>query len=219
MSASASTRMSSLGNAAVLVVDVQNDFVHPDGKVGEASNDVSSLLAAVDAVNRLIEVARRVGKPVVYIRVTHSPELDNDAYKARYSQRGMTVDDLLCADGSWGAELFEGLLPPEKNDLELTKHGYGAFASGVLEEHLRSISVDTVIVTGVVTELCVLGTVSGGFESGFHVVVPRETTASVDPRAAEAALALISGFYGSVVGLEEVITALENSEVEQVGVG
>jgi nicotinamidase-related amidase len=68
--------------------------------------------------------------------------------------------------------------------------------------------VDTVVVTGFVTELCVLGTASGGFEHGFHVVVPRESTASVDPGAAEAALSLIARYYGSVVSLADGLAAL-----------
>lgn len=209
--------MESLNKAAILVVDIQNDFVHPAGKVGNASEDVSELLAAVESINRLIGAARRAELPVVYVRVTHSPDLDTPAYRSRYAKRGMTEDDLLCADGSWGADFYEGLVPPEPGDSVLTKHGYGAFTSGELAELLRRDSVDTVVVAGVVTELCVLGTVSGGFEAGFHVVVPRETTASVDHNAASAAMSLISSFYGTVVGLDEVIGVLEGSDKDRVG--
>ena len=192
-----------MSRAAVLVVDIQNDFVHPEGKVGRSHGDVGNLLAAVDAINGLIQVARRAGAPVVYVQVTHSPAVDSAAYRGRYAARGMSPEDLLCADGSWGAELYEGLLPPEAGDLAVTKHAYDAFASGELAEQLTALGVDTIIVTGVVTELCVQGTVSGGFERGFHVVVPRETTASVDPDAAAAALALVTRYYGSVVSVVE----------------
>ncbi|MCI0678028.1 MAG: cysteine hydrolase [Actinobacteria bacterium] len=195
--------------AAVIVVDVQNDFVHPTGKVGEEiDGDVSGLLKAVAEINRLIVAARAASAPVVYVRVTHSPTVDAPSYRARYEVRGMSADDLLCADGSWGAEFYKGLLEPRPEDLVVTKHGYDAFAQDSLTDRLHELGVDTVIVTGVVTELCVMGTVSGGFERGFHVLVPRETTASIDNAAAEAALSLIAGFYGTVVSVDDCIRSL-----------
>ncbi len=208
--------MASLSSAALLVVDIQNDFVHPAGKVGEATGDMSPLLSAVDSINRLIATARQVKVPIVYIQVTHSPELDAPSYRARYTRRGMTPEDLLCADDSWGAEFYDGLTPPEPGDLALTKHGYGAFTSGELGDYLRDNSLDTVIVTGVVTELCVLATVSGGFEAGFHVLVPRETTASVDIDAANAALSLIDKFYGTIANVDELLVDLQKSSSKRL---
>lgn len=201
-------------NAALVIVDVQNDFVHPSGKVGKESGDVSQLLAAVDAINQLIAAARRVSLPIVYVRVTHSPAVDPPPYRARYSTRGMSADDLLCAEGSWGAEFYDGLLSPGEGDRIVTKHAYDAFAEGSLASHLAEEQVDTVIVTGVVTELCVLGTVSGGFERGFHMVVPREATSSIDSQASEAALKLISSFYGTVLSVEDCIAEFQTADPE-----
>lgn len=198
-----------LGRPALIAVDVQNDFVHPDGKAGRGGDDMRPLLDAVAGINRLIQFARRSAVPVVYVRVTHSPHVDNPAYRARYATRSMSIDDLLCAEGSWGADLYPDLEPPAPNELVVTKHAYDGFAVETLPAHLQRLGVDTVIVTGVVTELCVMGTVAGGFEHGFHVVVPREGTGSTDPAAANAALALIAAFYGTVVTMEEVIAALE----------
>lgn len=203
-----------MSRAALVVVDIQNDFVHPSGKVGKGNGDVAPLLAAVDAINRLIIAARRATAPIVYVHVTHSPAVDTAAYRARYVKRGMSVDDLLCAEGSWGAEFYDGLEQPESDDLIVTKHGYDAFAVSDLTARLNELGVDTIIVTGVVTELCVLGTASGGFERGFHVIVPREATSSVDHIAAEAALKLVADFYGSVVSLEEGIAAVGHQDVE-----
>lgn len=195
-------------NAALLVVDVQNDFVHPSGKVGDGHSDLAPLHSAVDTINDLVRAARKASAPIVYIRVTHSPAVDTPAYRARYAVRGMSSDDLLCAEDSWGAELYQGLEPPKADDLTVTKHGYDAFAVGDLADRLAELGIDTIIVTGVVTELCVLGTVSGGFERGFHVVVPREATGSVEPDAAEAALTLIAKYYGTVVTVAEANAVL-----------
>ena len=203
-------------NAALVVVDIQNDFVHPSGKVGNEGGDVTPLLAAVEAINRLIVAARRGSVPIVYVQVTHSPTVDTPSYRARYATRGMSVDDLLCAEGSWGAEFYDGLESPEEGDQIVTKHGYDAFAGDDFAVRLTEMKVDTIIVTGVVTELCVLGTVAGGFERGFHAIVPREATSSVDNQAAEAALKLIAGFYGTVVSLEDCIAELQAAGSESV---
>jgi nicotinamidase-related amidase len=131
----------------------------------------------------------------------------------------MTVEDLLCADGSWGAELYAGLAPPEAEEVVLTKHAYDAFAVHELPGHLERLGVDTVIVTGLVTELCVMGTVAGAFEHGYHVIVPRETTASENAAAADAALALIGSFYGTVASVDDVILALATPERERARAG
>ena len=95
----------------------------------------------------------------------------------------------------------------------MTKHAYDGFAVDELAAHLARLGVDTVIVTGVVTELCVMGTVAGAFEHGLRVVVPREATGSTDPAAADAALKLIAGFYGTVASIDDVVTAIEASPV------
>jgi nicotinamidase-related amidase len=201
----------SLGRPALIVVDVQNDFVHPDGKTGRGGHDMAPLLEAVDAINGLITAARKGRVPIVYVRVTHSPAVDNPAYRARYADRGMTIDDLLCADGTWGAEIYPELIPPQPSDLVVTKHAYDGFAVPDLAEHLRSLGVDTAVVTGVVTELCVMGTAAGAFEHGFHVVVPAEGAGSVNSTASAAALALISRFYGRVLPALEVAAGFEET--------
>ena len=198
-----------VGHPALIAVDLQNDFVHPDGKVGRSGNDMRPLLGAVAGTNRLIKAARRSSVPVVYVRVTHAPSIDNAAYRARYTIRGMSAEDLLCADGSWGADFYPELEGPVNRDLVVTKHAYDGFSVDELPSHLEQLGVDTVVVTGVVTELCVMGTVAGAFERGFHVVVPVEGTGSVDPAAADAALQLIASFYGTVVSLNEVIAVLD----------
>jgi ureidoacrylate peracid hydrolase len=197
-----------LGRPALIVVDVQNDFVHPDGKVGRGGDDMRPLLDAVDGINRLIRTARSANIPVAFVRVTHSPIVDNPAYRARYAVRGMAADDLLCADGTWGAELYADLEPPGPDELIVTKHAYDGFAVPELPAHLQAHGVDTAIITGVVTELCVIGSVAGGFEHGFHIIVPREATGSADPAAAEASLTLIRRYYGSVASIEDVVAMM-----------
>jgi ureidoacrylate peracid hydrolase len=175
---------------------------------GREGTDMTPLLAAVGVINDLIGAARAANVPVVYVRVTHSPTVDNEAYRARYAARGMVADELLCADGTWGAELYGELVPPASDEPIITKHAYDGFSVPELATHLAKLNVDTVIVTGVVTELCVMGTVAGAFEHGLHVIVPSDAAGSTNPTASAAALDLVSQFYGRVATAADIATEL-----------
>jgi nicotinamidase-related amidase len=197
--------MAAPSRTAVLVIDVQNDFVDDRGRVGSAGDDMRPLQAAVGEINRLIESARRRGIPVFYVAVEHGRAVDLAPYRARYARRGMTPDDTICHAGTWGAELYSGLLPPQPDEPVLVKHGYDAFQIPELEARLKAGGVETVVVTGVVTELCVRATVDSAFERGFFAIVPRECTASTEPDRAAEAMNSIERWYGEVVRVGDLI--------------
>src|SRR5262249_38392766 len=88
--------------AALLVVDVQHDFIHPEGWA--ARHGSSSLRQVIPPINRLIAAARAAGVTVVYVLMEHGPAIDLPNYRARYVARGME-GDILCAAGTWGARL------------------------------------------------------------------------------------------------------------------
>src|ERR1051326_9038743 len=97
---------------ALLIVDVQNDFVADKGWVGRAGGDMRSLQQAVDGINRLIAGARKTGAHVFYITVEHGENVDSAPYQARYERRGMKPGSTLCHAGTWGAGLYDGLTAP-----------------------------------------------------------------------------------------------------------
>ena len=191
---------------AVLVVDVQNDFVDESGRVGRSGFDMRPLQAAVGEINRLITAARAYGAHVVYVVVEHGGNVDLPPYQARYSRRGMTPDDTLCHAGTWGAGLYSALLPPAQGEPKLVKHGYDAFQIPDLETTLRQWGIREVVVTGVVTELCVRATATSAFEKGFFAVVPRECTASLEAERALEALNSIEQWYGDVIAIDSLLT-------------
>jgi len=190
---------------AVLVVDMQNDFVADGGRVARDGDDMRPLQDAAREINRLIAAARDAGAHVVYIVVEHGGDVDNAPYRARYERRGMTAQDTICYAGTWGAELYSELTPPAAGEPRLVKHGYDAFEIPELTDELRRRGVRAVVVTGVVTELCVRATTMSAFESGLFPIVPRETTASGEPDVAREALESIERWYGEVVGLDELL--------------
>jgi ureidoacrylate peracid hydrolase len=190
---------------AVLVVDVQNDFVDEKGWVGLAGSDMRPLQNAVAGINRLIEGARESGAHVFYITVEHGPQVDTAPYRARYERRGMTPDKTLCHTGTWGAALYGKLASPKPDEPRLVKHGYDAFEIPSLADQLHRRGVRSVIVTGVVTELCVRSTAMSAFERGFFPVVPRESTASDEPEVAEEALTSLDRWYAEITSVDDVL--------------
>ena len=196
---------------ALLVVDVQNDFVHPTGRGGRGGTNMVDLIAAAAEINRLVEAARATSATVVYVRTEHGPDVDTAPYQARYARRGMAPDDTLCHRGTWGAELFTDLTPPVAGELVLVKHGYDAFQQTHLADALRARGVTTVIVTGVVANLCVRATAYSAFEQGFFVLVPRQTTAAVKPEDKARALDDIAAYYGEIVDAGDLIRAWQGA--------
>src|SRR5438045_6301791 len=100
--------------AAVLVVDVQNDFVADAGRVGWSGSDMRPLQAATREINKLIAGARAASVPVFYVSVEHGGNVDLAPYQARYARRGRTPEGTHCHAGTGGAALYEDLTPPAR---------------------------------------------------------------------------------------------------------
>jgi len=191
--------------SAVIVIDIQNDFVHSDGKSAKLGGDVAAAQQAVTQINRLIRAAREANVPVVYVKIQHSLTTDRPNYRARYRQRNMNPADLLCAAGSWGAELYSELVPPLPDDSVITKYSYDAFQDTPLDAILHSRSVTNVIVTGVVTNLCVQTTVEHAFGLGYYATIVTDGTAGDDKASHEAALRNLGQYFGVLADVESIV--------------
>jgi nicotinamidase-related amidase len=183
---------------ALLVVDVQHDFVHPAGWSARHSPEAPSLRHVLPPINRLIGAARAAGVPVAYIRMEHGPDVDAPNYRARYGPRGM-AGEILCARGTWGAALDGELTPPAPDDLVVARHSYDAFVATPLDGLLRARGVETVVATGVVTNLCVQTTVEHAFALGYYVVVAEDGTAAADDTVQAVTLENFRRYFGAVV--------------------
>src|SRR5690606_36592906 len=130
------------GKAALIVVDVQNDYCHPDGASARRGSDVSGVKPMVPRLQALIERAREHGVPVIFIQTFHEQATDSAAWTARSDGRSGEV----CRTGSWGAEFYE--VSPKPGDIIVNKHRYSAFVNTRLDSVLRTLKAQTLIMTG-----------------------------------------------------------------------
>jgi ureidoacrylate peracid hydrolase len=159
---------------AVLVIDMQNGFISPGGSVPSAMGALPGIDAAADACASLLADARAAGVPVVYTR---------HQWRPGYLDAPATVLDRFppgarpLVAGSWDAAVAD-LLAPQPGDVLVDKNRYDAFLYTDLELVLRALSVRRLVVTGVVTNICVESTVRSAHMRDFEVAVASDCTAA-----------------------------------------
>ncbi len=148
---------------AVLVIDMQNDFAHPKGRLySEASR------AIIPAIRSILDKAREVGTPIVYTQDWH---VKNDPEFRLWGEH--------CLEGSWGAEIVDELKPKE-GDIIVRKRRYDAFFHTDLDYILRHVlKVKTLVITGTLANICVLHTIGSAVMNWYNVVVPIDAVASL----------------------------------------
>jgi ureidoacrylate peracid hydrolase len=187
--------------AALLVVDVQNDFVSSKGSAAKRGEDVSAAQAAVPKLIRLIDEARRVGLTVVYIKTTHSEWTDTPSWIFRKSQQS-ALDT--CREGTWGAELYEGI-SPLPSERVVIKHRYSAFINTDLNTVLKAKGIESVLVTGVATNVCVETTARDAYMYDYYVTMVSDCSAAYDPKLHLGTLENMRRHFGLVASSEEIM--------------
>jgi ureidoacrylate peracid hydrolase len=163
---------------ALLVVDVQNDFCHPDGYFARFGFDVTPCAAVVPRIAAAVTTARRRGLPVVWTMSTNADPPVHRLRPARFRLNGAEErppDQFL--PHSWGWSLVDSLRPDDA-ELVVQKPRYDAFLRTTLEDDLHARDVSTVVVTGVITNCCVDTTARSAFMRGFDVLVLRDCVAT-----------------------------------------
>ncbi|MFC1906972.1 cysteine hydrolase family protein [Chloroflexota bacterium] len=192
-------------NAALLVVDMQNDFCHLEGSLAKRGRDMTLGLQMAPRLVKLIEEARQAKVPVVFIRQTLSESTTSPASRERRLKRMPDEVELPLQEDSWGAEYYE--VAPQPGECVVTKHRYSAFIDTNLDLILRSQGIKTLIMTGVATNVCVESTARDGFMKDYYVVFVGDCTAAERIEDHEATLRTMGVFFGEVVPSSEVIDA------------
>jgi nicotinamidase-related amidase len=202
--------------SALVMIDMQRDFLEPGGFGAALGNDVSLLARAVEPCRRLLGAARERGVFVVHTREGHRPDL-TDAPKAKL-ERG-SPELRIGAVGPMGRILVRGepghdIIPalyPKAGEPIIDKPGKGAFYATELHSILSNRGIESLIVCGVTTEVCVHTTVREANDRGFRCIVPSDCCASYFPEFHAAGLAMISaqgGILGWVSDSRRILDAL-----------
>jgi ureidoacrylate peracid hydrolase len=179
---------------AVLVVDMLNDFCSEGGAM---------VLPGAERLygpqNAVIAAARAPGAAVAFVNDCHRPEMRRD--------REFLKREPHCIEGTWGAEVVDGL-DQQDSDLRIIKRRFSGFFNTDLDLTLKDMEIDTVIVMGVVTNICVRSTVHDAFFHGYRVVVPQDCVAATGPREQDSSLYDIATHFGWVSDAADVTRAL-----------
>lgn len=204
---------------ALIVIDMQRDFLEPGGFGAALGNDVERLRSAIEPIRRILDAARAAGLPVLHTREGHMPDLSDlpEAKHRRPKPGAPRIGDT----GPMGRILIRGEvghaiiseLQPIPGESVVDKPGKGAFFGTPLQALLSTKGVRQLIVTGVTTEICVQSTVREANDRGYECLVPRDATASYFPEFHEAALDMIAaqgGILGWVTESQAVLAALKS---------
>ena len=180
---------------AILVVDMLKDFFDEGGAMVLEGGK-----ALYAPHQQLLTAARAAGMPILWLNQSLPP--DDSLFKMR------TVH---CLAGTWGAEVVDEL-PIQPGDIVIPKRRYSGFFQTTLDLTLRERGINTVIVTGVVTNICVRSTVHDAFFLGYKVLVPEDLVMATSPLAQEVTLYDIDTHYGDVTNLDNVLAALPRKQ-------
>ncbi|MEJ0017838.1 MAG: isochorismatase family cysteine hydrolase [Acetobacteraceae bacterium] len=205
------------GTAALVIIDMQRDFLEPGGFGDALGNDVSLLRSAIAPTARVLAACRDAGVMVVHTREGHRPDLADLAPAKRVRGNFATgIGDpgpmgRILVRGEPGHDIIPELAPADGEPV-VDKPGKGAFYATDLEAMLRSRGIGQLLVCGVTTEVCVNTTVREANDRGFDCLVLEDCTGSYFPEFQAAGLAMIKaqgGIFGWVAPSDALLAALD----------
>jgi biuret amidohydrolase len=205
-----------LEKTALVIIDMQRDFLEPGGFGAALGNDVTRLQAAVAPCRAVLAAARKAGLLVIHTREGHRPDLsDAPPLKVARGDPALRIG----APGPMGRILVRGepghdIIPelyPIAGEPVIDKPGKGAFCQTDLELMLHNRGIETLLVCGVTTEVCVNTTVREANDRGFRCIVLSDCCASYFPEFHQAGLAMIKaqgGIFGWVSASPSLLNVL-----------
>ncbi len=193
-----------LAATALMIIDMQRDFVEPGGFGAALGNDVTKLQAIVPIVRRLLDAFRNAGLPIIHTKEAHHPDLSDCPPAKRacgnYSPR-------IGEPGPMGRILITGepgndIVPevePLAGEMVIVKPGKGAFYATALDEQLKARGISHLVLCGVTTEVCVQTTMREANDRGYECLLVEDATESYFPAFKQATLEMVRA-QGGIVG-------------------
>jgi nicotinamidase-related amidase len=202
---------------ALIVIDMQRDFIEPGGFGATLGNDVSLLKRIVPRVARLLEVFRTARLPIIHTRECHKPDLsDCPPAKRDRGKPSLRIGDpgpmgRILISGEPGADIVAELAA-KPGEVVLDKPGKGAFYATPLSSLLAERAVTQLVIAGVTTEVCVQTTMREANDRGFECLLAEDATESYFPEFKKATLEMIRA-QGAIVGwtatVDQIAAALD----------
>ncbi|MEN6585371.1 MAG: isochorismatase family cysteine hydrolase [Sulfuricella sp.] len=203
---------------ALLIIDMQRDFLAHDGYAALAGLDVDALRRAIPAAQALLDAARQRGMLVVHTREGHRPDLSDcpPAKMARSRAAGAEIGSpgplgRLLVRGEFGHDIIDELRPQPGEPI-VDKPGYGAFHQTDLAHILETRGIRQLVIAGVTTEVCVHSTLREAVDRGYRCTLVGDACASAYPHLHQAALEMVAvegGIFGKVADSARMLAELE----------
>ncbi|HEY6891145.1 MAG TPA: isochorismatase family cysteine hydrolase [Solirubrobacter sp.] len=188
---------------ALVIIDMQRDFLEPGGFGSALGNDVSLLSTAIEPLQKVLATAREIGMTIIHTREGHRPDM-SDCPPAKFARGEFIGTDSpkgrILIRGEYGHDIVDELAPAP-GEIVLDKPGKGSFCATDLDLILRNLGIKSLIVTGVTTEVCVHTTVREANDRGYECLVLEDCCGSYFPEFHEVALRMIAaqgGIFGWV---------------------
>lgn len=185
--------------AALLVIDMQKGFIEED-----AAMEVAPGRDIIPNIKRLIESCRSSRVPVIFTRFVYSPKVPN-LIGELHDQHKPPIGCCMLGDPS--AEIVDDL-KPLGNELVVDKHGYDAFHNTNLDYALRSLGRKQLVVTGVMTDICVLSTLTSALHHEYQIWTISDATATIWPEVQKMTLDLVERAYGMLSETSDLISQI-----------
>ena len=212
---------------ALVIIDMQRDFMEPGGFGETLGNDVSQLARAVKPIGSLLAAARDMGMLVVHTREGHLPDLsDAPPAKVERGAPSLRIGDpgpmgRILIRGEAGHDIIQELYPLD-SEIVIDKPGKGAFYATELTDVLSKYGIENLLVCGVTTEVCVNTTVREANDRGYRCVVISDGCASYFPEFHEMGLKMIKaqgGIFGWVSDSAAVLKAMKVEPSSKLAAG
>ncbi len=205
------------GKMALVIIDMQRDFLELGGFGDALGNNVQLLQAIVPTVKGLLDIWRSLSLPIIYTIECHKPDLsDCPPAKLNRSKSGLKIGD----EGPMGRILIYGeagndIIPelaPKEEEIVILKPGKGAFTRTDLETILQERGITHLVITGVTTEVCVQTTMREANDRGYECLLVEDGTESYFPEFKQATIAMVQaqgGIIGWTTSAKSIISAMQ----------
>ena len=185
-------------STALIIIDMQKDFCCEGGSFHKRGFDVMPAQRLAKRLNSFLKEARKVLKHIIHLHMMKKPELASPVVDELYGRIGKDrfVDPAF-------AEPYEVI--PRPGDIVIPKYKYSGFVSTYLDQFLRSKRINTLIITGLATNVCVESTARDGFMREYYIVIPSDLTEGTSTEAKKWSLLNLDMFFGEVVSSDEIL--------------